>query len=113
MDKNRQILIGSPIRQSCDILVNFISFLKNIVKKNLSINYFFIDDNDDVNSSNLLKNFSLESNDKVIIEKGDKIDNYIRTDNMHYWKENLIWKIAEYKNRIIDYTKKIIMIIYF
>lgn len=106
MDKNRQILIGSPIRQSCDILVNFISFLKNIVKKNLSINYFFIDDNDDVNSSNLLKNFSLESNDKVIIEKGDKIDNYIRTDNMHYWKENLIWKIAEYKNRIIDYTKK-------
>ncbi|MEY8001760.1 glycosyltransferase family 2 protein [Clostridium sp. Mt-5] len=106
MDENRRILIGSPIRQPCDILVNFISFLKNMIKKDISINYFFIDDNDDANSSNLLKNFSLESKDKVIIEEGDKIGNYIRTENMHYWKESLIWKIAEYKNRIIDYAKK-------
>ncbi|MHC6179207.1 glycosyltransferase family 2 protein [Clostridium sp. JNZ X4-2] len=106
MNKNKRVLIGSAIRQSHDILVNFIGFLKNIVNRDILIDYFFIDDNDDTDSSDFIKNFSLESKNKIIIEEGEKIDNYIRTENTHYWKENLIWKIAEYKNRIIEYAKK-------
>ena len=106
MNENTKVLIGSPVRQPHDILVSFISFLKNIIKEDITINYFFIDDNDDLNSSNLLKNFSQEIKDEVIIEEGEKIDTYVRTEDTHYWKENLIWKIAQYKNRIIQYAKE-------
>ncbi|WP_411680362.1 glycosyltransferase [Clostridium thailandense] len=104
MDKNIRVLIGSPIRQEYEILDNFIDSLKYMIKENISVEYFFIDDNDDTNSSNLLYKFSKESNESVIIEQGEKIDNYIRTGDTHYWKDNLIWKIAEYKNRIIQYS---------
>lgn len=67
---------------------------------------FFIDDNDDINSRNVLNKFSKESNEKIIIEQGERIENYARTEDTHYWKDNLIWKIAEYKNRIIQYSKQ-------
>ncbi|WP_368490418.1 glycosyltransferase family 2 protein [Clostridium sp. BJN0013] len=106
MNENIKVLIGSPIRQPYNILVNFISFLSNIMEEGINIDYFFIDDNDDINSSTLLKNFAVESKNRVIIEEGEKIDSYIRTEDTHYWKENLIWKIAQYKNRIIEYAKK-------
>lgn len=106
MNENTKVLIGSPVRQPYHILAGFISFLKNIIKEGSTINYFFIDDNDDPNSSNLLKSFSQEVKDKVIIEEGEKIDTYVRTEDTHYWKESLIWKIAQYKNKIIDYAKK-------
>lgn len=106
MDSDKRLLIGSPIRQDFNILMNFISFLKGIEKRGVSIDYFFIDDNDDTNSSTMLKNFALELEEKVTIEEGEKADNYIRTENTHHWKESLIWKVAGYKNRIIDYAKK-------
>lgn len=106
MNENTKVLIGSPIRQTYNILVNFISSLSNIMEEGINIEYFFIDDNDDINSSTLLKNFAVESKNKVIIEAGEKIDTYVRTEDTHYWKESLIWKIAQYKNRIIEYAKE-------
>lgn len=106
MNENTKVLVGSSVRQTCDILVNFLGFLKNIMKEDISVHYFFIDDNDDPLSSIMLKNFSQELKSKVIVEKGEKIDNYIRTEDTHYWKENLIWKIAQYKNKIIEYAKE-------
>lgn len=106
MDEKIKVLIGSPIRQEYEILNSFINSLKDMIKEDILVDYFFIDDNDDINSRNLLYKFSEEVNGRVIIKEGEKIDNYIRTEDTHCWKDNLIWKIAEYKNRIIQYSKK-------
>ncbi|SHJ46475.1 Glycosyltransferase, GT2 family [Clostridium cavendishii DSM 21758] len=102
----KKVLIGSPVRQNPEILKQFLLSLKELEKENILLEYFFIDDNDNLNSKELLKLFSKEVNEKSTIETGETIDEYIRTDNTHIWKENLIWKVAEYKNKIIDYCKK-------
>jgi len=100
-----RVLIGSPVRQDSETLYEFLESLKEVQKENIKVDYFFIDDNNNKVSSNLLYNFLKISEERVLIEQGQKIDAYIRTEDTHYWKESLIWKIAEYKNRIIDYSR--------
>ncbi|WHH58248.1 glycosyltransferase [Petroclostridium sp. X23] len=111
-----KVLIGSPVRQVPDILKEFLKSLDELEKDNIHVDYFFIDDNDNDLSKKVLKDFSsttlslriLSSKDKrkVIIEQGDTCNKYICTEKTHQWNENLIWKVAVYKNRIIDYGKK-------
>ena len=105
MDDKIRILIGSPIRQDPEILENFLISLKELDMKEFEIDYFFIDDNKNDDSKKLLETFYNETNGNVIIKKGESVGDYICTDNTHIWSANLIWKVAEYKNKIIDYCK--------
>lgn len=105
MNNNKKILIGSTVRQSPEILKNFIAFLKGLVKKDVTVDYFFIDDNEIKESSDVLTSFSHDKEEKVIIESGDKVGKYITTGDTHCWKDSLVWKIAGYKNKIIEYAK--------
>lgn len=52
---NYKVLIGSPIYKSSVILREFLLSLTELEKKNLDVHYFFIDDNENKDSSNLLK----------------------------------------------------------
>ncbi|SHJ76616.1 glycosyltransferase [Paramaledivibacter caminithermalis] len=101
-----KVLIGSPIRQASNILKHFLESLDSIYKNDIIADYFFIDDNDEILSQNLLKDFNEKSKEKVIIQKGNKKGKYVCNENTHHWKESLIWKVADYKNIIIDYCKK-------
>lgn len=106
MDKEVRVLIGSPIRQEPEILKVFLDSLSRLEKDGISADYFFIDDNDDNISMALLSNYATDAKENVIIEQGNKKEPYIRGENTHYWKESLVWKVAEYKNRIIEYSKQ-------
>lgn len=101
-----RVLIGSPVRQKPNILKHFLESLKNLEKNSISVDYFFIDDNEDILSTNLLRDFSERATGKVIIVNGEKRDKYVCNENTHYWNEKLIWKVAEYKNKIIHYCQK-------
>lgn len=101
-----RVLIGSPVHQSNEILNEFLISLKELDKENLEVNYFFIDDNINENSSNLLKKFQ-DDNDNVYIEKSNMQCNiYMKNETTHMWTENLISKVAGFKNRIIEFAKK-------
>lgn len=106
MDKKIKVLIGSPIRQDFEILNEFFKSLMELEKENLILDYFFVDDNDDVNSSTLLRDFAKGLSDKVIIDEGKRSGNYECTEEKHQWKEELISQVAEYKNNIINYSIK-------
>ena len=106
MNKKVRVLLGSPVRQEPEILKVFLDSLCSLEKDNISLDYFFIDDNDDSISGALLFNYSKEIKANVIIEQGNKSDVYIRGEDSHHWKENLVWKVAEYKNKIIEYCKQ-------
>ena len=106
MNKKVRVLLGSPIRQEPVILKAFLDSLCSLEKDNISLDYFFIDDNDDSSSRDFLFSFSKETEANVIIEQGNKGDVYIRGEDTHHWKENLVWKVAEYKNKIIEYCKQ-------
>lgn len=103
----KRILIGSPVRQDPDVLKEFLSSLQELESANnkLELEYYFIDDNDDLQSSGLLLDFCGRRKEKAHLFKGDKGDVYVRTEDTHHWKEPLIWKVARYKNNIIDYAR--------
>ncbi|ARO64137.1 Glycosyl transferase [Bacillus cereus] len=56
----KRILIGSPINQKENILKEFLMSLQELETDELEVSYYFIDDNEESNSSALLEKFALE-----------------------------------------------------
>lgn len=102
MDKKR-VLVGSPVYQKPEILDAFLKSLKNLSKDTISIDYMFVDDNVDENSTGLLAQFEREESN-VIIVQGKEHGAYLCNDESHQWDDILIIEVANYKNSIIDYT---------
>lgn len=95
------ILLGSPVRQSPKVLNEFLSAVSNLRKDQFNLDVFFLENNEDILSTNLLIEFQ-EQNNNIRIEHAEVSDVYARNDHTHYWNEQLIWKVADYKNQIID-----------
>lgn len=104
LENKIRVLIGSTIRQNPNVLSEFLKSLKQLSRKGLAVDYYFVDDNDDSKSKELLKDFCIDG--KVKIEKVKAQDIYVCDETTHNWNEGLIWKVANYKNRIIKYCKK-------
>lgn len=102
-DKKIRILVGSPIHQKSEILNEFLISLNELDKKGLEVDYCFIDDNSDEKSSELLRKFKKEN--QVTIFKGKVIENnkYCNKEYTHYWDAELISKVANFKNSIIEF----------
>ncbi|QZY86248.1 glycosyltransferase family 2 protein [Exiguobacterium acetylicum] len=96
----KKVLIGSPIHQDPEILKYFLDSLLLLNTLNVEVHYLFIDDNKDLNSKEILKDFSENQSNVVIYESLDE-DEYIKNEETHFWNEKLIWKVAHYKNIIL------------
>ncbi|MCM3194107.1 glycosyltransferase family 2 protein [Priestia megaterium] len=101
----KRVLIGSPIHQKPEILEHFLISLERLDKEECEIQYLFIDDNENKESSKLLHTFSL-NNKNVAIHKNQFNDKYIRDNKTHYWNEKLIWKVANFKNMILQIARE-------
>ncbi|MGI1659217.1 MAG: glycosyltransferase family 2 protein [Desulfitobacterium sp.] len=103
MEKKR-VLIGSPIRQTPQILKEFLDSLSCLDQEDLELSYIFVDDNESEEASRQLLSF--EENGLTTLIKGEKADklrgNYVCDDITHYWQEHLIWKVAGFKNLMIE-----------
>ncbi len=98
------ILIGSPVRQKSNILKEFLSGLEDAEKGTHQITYYFIDDNCDLLSSELLESFGRKYN--TIITKGSLLFSSDNQYDEHNWKADIFEKVATFKNSIIDYCIK-------
>ncbi len=106
----KKVLIGTPVRQKPNILKEFLLSLTELEKNDVDVSYFFVDDNSDNESSLLLNKFK-ENNDNVVIVNSKDIYEVSNTiykcdKKSHNWKKDLIQKVAELKNKIIDYAKE-------
>ncbi|CDQ40340.1 MULTISPECIES: glycosyltransferase family 2 protein [Virgibacillus] len=103
-----RVLIGSPIHQQHPILQEFLTALTEIKNTTFSIDYLFIDDNTDQQSIHLLREFSDHTPHQTKILKPSHMNHqgYARDENTHIWNHQAIWKVAAFKNRIIDYAIK-------
>jgi len=103
-----RILIGSPVRQKPKILSEFLQSLNRLDSNNICFDYYFVDDNTEINSSKLLKEFSSNCATKVIIDNPTKSkkNDYICNETTHFWSESAIWKVANFKENIIHYSIK-------
>lgn len=100
--KKPRILIGSPIRQKPAVLKQFLASLENLDRSGLEISYMFFDDNTDSESARVLQEFAAANGRTSILSPVDAGgEEYVCDEQMHHWKEAIIWKVAEMKNRIL------------
>lgn len=101
-----KILIGSPIRREPEILKEFIASIKELKREDIEYHYFFVDDNVNEESSNILNKFK-EEDDNAIILKSNEVDlAYICNDLTHKWSNDLVKKVTKFKNTIIEHAIK-------
>lgn len=102
------ILVGSPIRQKSAILREFLESLDSLDQSRYSLSYFFVDDNEDTESSQLLKEFAQKHHPRCHIRsviKSSEEDVYVCDEKTHVWKDSLIWKVAGFKDEMIQYAR--------
>ena len=103
----KTILIGSPIRQKPNILSKFLQGLEEADRTDLEISYFFVDDNTEEKSSELLRSFT--ERNRAVLVKGEELvsketdSDYICDRSSHYWKTENIDRITRFKDSIIEY----------
>lgn len=96
-----KILIGSPVKQKSNILKEFLMGLEEAEKGQNQVTYYFVDDNTEVASSDLLKAFA-EKNDVIIKNGSELYDAEVPYDG-HIWRAANLEKVMIYKNEIISY----------
>ena len=99
-----KILIGSPICQEPEILKAFLNSLSRLNIDNFEMFYHFIDDNHDLRSQLLLNGFQ-EANKNVTVERISESSEAQPYRN-HQWTYENIWKVANYKDHIIERAHK-------
>ncbi len=101
-----RVLIGSPVRQKPAILREFLSSLLELVTDGMDVDFTFIDDNDMEESSQLLHRFRPSRGAVTILPAARVSQEYKRNDITHYWREDLIWRVAAHKENMIDLAKQ-------
>ncbi|WP_246354582.1 glycosyltransferase [Paenibacillus phytohabitans] len=96
-----RVLLGSPIHQKPAILEQFLNSLLRLNLTNIELHFYLIDDNPDEASSQLLQQFT-QSGRTVFLQSSGFHDAYIRDDTTHFWNSNLVWKVAGFKNLMIQ-----------
>jgi len=90
-----RIMLACPIRQKPEILK---PFLDSITRLKTEFDCVFIDDNTNPDSSNLLKTFECKVFTPEIKDEG----NYQHDNFTHKWDDSSIWKVAMFKDFLIE-----------
>ena len=102
---NIRILISSPVKQGAEILHEFLFSLDRLNKQGVTIDYYFIDDNNEELSKRILSEFVKKSPGSLIRDSSyfslPVACDYI-TGSSHYWKKSLIERIILFKNDMIN-----------
>ncbi|SDB90556.1 glycosyltransferase [Shouchella lonarensis] len=105
MKKQMRVLIGSPVNQTPQILRPFLDMLSHIEQETISIDYLFLDDNDDHTSRARLQTFAKKTA-RCIVRPSTypKTMPYHKDDMTHGWDVSLVKKVATFKNDMIQYA---------
>ena len=95
-----RVLLGSPIHQKPQILQEFLNSLLRLRRDGITLDFYFIDDNEDEAASLLLRQFA-PGGSEVFLQSSGFHDAYIRNDTTHFWNSDLVWKVAGFKNLMI------------
>jgi tetratricopeptide (TPR) repeat protein len=99
--QKKRVLVGSPVHQKTRILEEFLNSLKQIERGGFILHFFFVDDNQIEASSQLLEDFA-KNVEGVLIQKSQRDDQYVCDERTHVWQEHLIWKVAAFKDLMIQ-----------
>lgn len=91
------VLIASPVKQKANILSEFLESLSQLKITDAEVYFVFLDDH---NEHRLLSQFA-QDHPNVRIYPGDLQGDYHCDESTHHWREELIWKVADYKDRFL------------
>ncbi len=100
-----KILIGSPVKQKEHILREFLTSLGELNITDCIVDYFFVDDCDEQTPSDMLLKFK-PGDASVFIVKATSITKNGSNYDLHNWDYNIIDRIADLKNWIIDFARQ-------
>lgn len=101
---NPRVLIASPIRQKPAVLRHFLESLTRLSSRGVELSCAFIDDNTDPESTALLAEYRFPGEYAVIraTSSSEEESDYLQDDIRHHWNDRLIWKVARFKDFLID-----------
>ncbi|TVX93123.1 glycosyltransferase family 2 protein [Paenibacillus agilis] len=102
-EQHKRILIGSPIHQKPRILKEFLHSLLQLHHPHIEIHYFFVDDNIEHESREILQQFQLKTKHTLITPSNEQ-SHYECNNTTHYWHSDLVWKVAAFKNSILKHA---------
>jgi len=102
-DGSKKVLVGSPVHQKPGILQEFLNGLSKLESNGLDIHYFFVDDNEDQYSSQLLKDFQNNHENVILLENTEGLE---FNPESHHWRNEVILKVGKNKDKIFDYARK-------
>lgn len=102
--EKKKVLLGSPVCQKSNILREFLDSLTRLEQENVRIEYIFVDDNHEEESSRQLLLFAQNKPVRLYqsVDKEKNPETYVCDDATHYWKDHLIWKVAKFKDFMIQ-----------
>ncbi|MCX7994102.1 MAG: glycosyltransferase family 2 protein, partial [Fimbriimonadales bacterium] len=101
-----RVLIISPVRQKPTILHHFLDGLQRLDTAGLEVEYFFIDNNDTVEASQMLRSFADAVSVPVRRLRVPTAEPYHRTETHHQWTESLVWRLAAIKDGALQATRE-------
>jgi len=103
--EQHKILIGTTVRKPPDILGAYLESLAwQVLPKNVTVSYCFVDDNTDPRSSLLLKTF-VEKRGGTILSPETTSGGYDDQHPVtHQWTQEAMGRVGHLKNRIIQYA---------
>lgn len=103
--RKKRVLVASPVHQRPPILRLFLESLTGLEQQSVIVSYMFADDNEDESSSALLRQFQADHDRAVVVKTGSGAElPYNRDEYTHYWKEELVWKVAGMKDEMLRYA---------
>lgn len=106
-----KLLIASPIRRKPTILKEFLIGLDRLDLKGLEVEYYFVDDNDSAESSELLQDFAKKHKNTYLRSAselvGDNPDFGFHKNGLHAWNNALVDRIITIKDDMFRYAKTI------
>lgn len=100
----KKILIGSPICQDPMVLHAFFMSLRRLQIPGYELFFHFIDDNHNPLSTVFLTDFQTALKNVTIEKPGEHPDSSLYIN--HRWSHDKIWKVAAYKDGIIDRARR-------
>jgi len=98
------ILIASPVKQKPALLQEFLVCLQRLDRKDLVLDFAFVDDHEE--ESPLLLNFASENPGVRIIKGKEQASIYHCNEHTHHWQEDIMWRVAEYKDLFIRMARE-------
>ncbi len=103
----KKVIVGSPIRQKPAILREFLASLEALEKTTFEISYCFVEDLEDEKSKRILDDFKNRvAGVEIVRLKIGSQSSYTCDETTHHWKEANVWKVAAYKDWILERAKE-------